>query len=76
MLGKAPTIKKNLRKFDGFEFEADSDEYKAKVEAAHKLDIAKLKALCDAFDIDKKGRCSKRVSITHKYALQCVCSIQ
>lgn len=55
VLGKAPTIKKNLRKFDGFEFEAGSDEYKSKVEAAQKVDIAKLKALCDAFDIDKKG---------------------
>lgn len=56
VLGKAPTIKKNLRKFDGFEFESSSDEYKKKVEAAQKVDVAKLKAICDAFDIDKKGK--------------------
>lgn len=49
-------IKKNLRKFEGFEFDAESDEYKKRLEAAQKVDIAKLKALCDGLDIDKKGK--------------------
>lgn len=48
-------LRKNLRKFDGFEFAVDSDEYKKRLEAAQKVDIAKLKALCEGLDIDKKG---------------------
>lgn len=49
-------LRKNLRKFERFEFAADSDEYKKRLETTQKVDIAKLKALCDGLDIDKKGK--------------------
>lgn len=54
-MAKPNIIKKNLRSFDGFAFDADSDEYKKKLETAQKLDIAKLKIVCDGLDLDKKG---------------------
>lgn len=48
-------MKKNLRKFEGFEFDGDSDEYKKKLEATQKMDLAKLKAVCDGLLLEKKG---------------------
>lgn len=59
-------LRKNLRKFDGFEFAADSDEYKKRLEATQKVDIAKLKALCEGLDIDKKGKCLKYYEFAYK----------
>lgn len=53
--GKVNVLKKNLRQFAGFEFEKDSNEYKKKLEAAQKNDIAKLKAVCEGLQLDKKG---------------------
>lgn len=54
-IGKPTLAKKNLRKFEGFEFDAESPEYKKRVEAAQKVDLAKLKVVCEGLDIDKKG---------------------
>lgn len=48
-------LKKNLRQFAGFEFEKDSAEYKKKLEAVQKNDIAKLKSVCEGLQLDKKG---------------------
>lgn len=48
-------VKKNLRKFDGFGFERDSDEFQEKLDAAGRLDIGRLKALCDGLGLAKKG---------------------
>lgn len=48
-------IKNKLRKFSGFEFDADSDEYSTKLEAVQKIDVAKLKAVCEGLTLDKKG---------------------
>jgi hypothetical protein len=53
--GKTNTIKKNLRKFIGFEFDADSDDYKKRLEATQKIDINKLKVTCDILKLDNKG---------------------
>lgn len=49
-------IKNKLRKFSGFEFDADSDEYNTKLEAVQKIDVAKLKGVCEGLTLDKKGK--------------------
>lgn len=49
-------IKNKLRKFSGFEFDADSDEYNARLEIVQKIDVAKLKVVCDGLTLDKKGK--------------------
>lgn len=49
-------IKNKLRKFSGFEFDADSDEYTAKLETVQKIDVAKLKGVCEGLTLDKKGK--------------------
>lgn len=49
-------IKNKLRKFSGFEFDADSDEYTARLEIVQKIDVAKLKGVCDGLTLDKKGK--------------------
>lgn len=53
--GKPNVLKKNLRQFAGFDFDKDSDQYKEKLEETEKVDIAKLKAICDGLQLDKKG---------------------
>lgn len=49
-------IKNKLRKFGGFEFDAESDEYTAKLETVQKIDVAKLKGVCEGLTLDKKGK--------------------
>lgn len=49
-------IKNKLRKFSGFEFDAESDEYNTKLEAVQKIDVAKLKGVCEGLTLDKKGK--------------------
>ncbi|KAG4069811.1 hypothetical protein HA402_006826 [Bradysia odoriphaga] len=53
-VAKPNMIKNKLRKFSGFEFDADSDEYSTKLEAVQKIDVAKLKAVCEGLTLDKK----------------------
>lgn len=48
-------VKKNLRQFDGFDFEIGSSEYKKRIESTQKLELAKLKAVCEGLQLDKKG---------------------
>lgn len=48
-------LKKNLRQFDGFDFDIDSTEYKKRIEATQKLELAKLKGVCEGLQLDKKG---------------------
>lgn len=54
-VAKPNMIKNKLRKFSGFEFDADSDEYNTKLEAVQKIDVAKLKGVCEGLTLDKKG---------------------
>lgn len=54
-VAKPNMIKNKLRKFSGFDFEADSDEYTTKLEAVQKIDVAKLKGVCEGLTLDKKG---------------------
>lgn len=48
-------LKKNLRSFDGFDFDTDSNEYKKRLESTQKIELAKLKAVCEGLQLDKKG---------------------
>lgn len=53
--GKTNVVKKNLRNFNGFGFDLDSDAFKKRVEATQKNDLKSLKAICDTLVLDKKG---------------------
>lgn len=55
MVGKTNVLKKNLRQFDGFDFETDSNDFKKRVESAQKFELTKLKAVCEGLRLDKKG---------------------
>lgn len=54
--GRAPEIKKNIRKFNGFAFEKDSKEYEAKKFNVERFTNDGLKRLCEIFDLEKKGK--------------------
>lgn len=54
-VGKTNVLKKNLRQFDGFDFANGSSEFKKRVEAIQKLELPKLKAVCEGLQLDKKG---------------------
>ncbi|XP_023265201.1 protein DEK-like, partial [Seriola lalandi dorsalis] len=52
------TIKKNLRLFNGFPFDAASEQYRKKREKLLKssnFTNAKLKVVCGVLDLEKKG---------------------
>ncbi|XP_023252330.1 protein DEK isoform X1 [Seriola lalandi dorsalis] len=56
--GKMATIKKNLRLFNGFPFDAASEQYRKKREKLLKssnFTNAKLKVVCGVLDLEKKG---------------------
>lgn len=56
--GKMTTLKKNLRLFNGFPFDADSEQYTKKREKLLKnshFTNTKLKAVCGVLDLEKKG---------------------
>lgn len=54
-VGKTNVLKKNLRQFDGFDFDVDSNEFKKRIESTQKIELAKLKAVCEGLQLDKKG---------------------
>lgn len=53
--GKTTVIKRNVKKFNGFDFKKDSDEYAKKIAAAHKFEVKQLKSICEMLDLEKKG---------------------
>ncbi|KAG7475917.1 DEK isoform X1 [Solea senegalensis] len=56
--GKMSSIKKNLRLFNGFPFDADSEQYNKKREKLLKnshFTNMKLKEVCGVLDLEKKG---------------------
>ncbi|XP_071325493.1 protein DEK isoform X2 [Trachinotus anak] len=56
--GKMATIKKNLRLFNGFPFDADSEQYTKKRDKLLKnsnFTNSKLKVVCGVLDLEKKG---------------------
>ena len=48
-------IKKNIKKFNGFDFKKDSDEYTKKVASLHKYEVKHLKSVCEMLDLQKTG---------------------
>lgn len=53
--GRANMVKKNLRRFNGFDFEDTSDEYKNRREATLKVELSKLKLTADVLDLETGG---------------------
>lgn len=53
--GKTTVIKRNVKKFNGFDFKKDSEEYSKKIAAAHKFEVKQLKSICEMLDLEKKG---------------------
>ncbi|KAK7886014.1 hypothetical protein WMY93_025635 [Mugilogobius chulae] len=53
--GKLSQIKKNLRLFSGFPFDADSEQFTKKREKLQKNTNTKLKLVCEVLDLEKKG---------------------
>lgn len=54
-VGKTNLLKKNLRQFAGFDFDKDSDEYEKKLKEIQKVDLPKLRGVCEGLQLDKKG---------------------
>ncbi|XP_066154579.1 protein DEK isoform X4 [Euwallacea fornicatus] len=48
-------FKKNIRKFNGFPFNKDSDDYTKKVESLKKNEVKILKTICEILDLSKTG---------------------
>ncbi|XP_055020175.1 protein DEK [Boleophthalmus pectinirostris] len=54
--GKLSLIKKNLRQFNGFPFDADSEQFNKKRDKLQKnFTNTKLKLVCEVLDLEKKG---------------------
>lgn len=53
--GKATMIKKNIKKFNGFDFKKDSDEYTKKIANMHKFEVKQLKSICEMLELQKTG---------------------
>lgn len=53
--GKTTIIKKNIKKFNGFDFVKGTDEYKAKLEGAQEFEVKQLKSICEMLDLEKRG---------------------
>lgn len=53
--GKTTLIKKNIKKFNGFDFLKDSEEYGKKLSSTQKFEVKQLKSVCEMLDLEKKG---------------------
>lgn len=49
-------LKKNIRRFSGFAFSADSAEKKKKLDKLTKYTVPMLKSICETLDIDRVGK--------------------
>ncbi|XP_035232868.1 protein DEK-like, partial [Stegodyphus dumicola] len=54
-VGSGNEIKKNIRKFCGFTFEKNSQEYERKKAVVEKLTAAILKHVCEVLDLERSG---------------------
>merc|ERR1712168_1042786 len=54
-LGQSHLIKKNIRQFNGFAFEKDTEEYVKKKERLVKMTIPELKLICTFLSLEKSG---------------------
>ncbi|XP_054709571.1 protein DEK-like isoform X3 [Uloborus diversus] len=55
-LGAEKSVKRNIRKFSGFPFDKDSDEYKKKLLMLNKYSTTVLKRMCLILDVDRGGQ--------------------
>lgn len=55
-------VKKNIKKFNGFDFKKDSEEYTKKIAMVHKMEIKQLKSVCEMLDLPKSGTKDELVS--------------
>ncbi|GJQ65992.1 putative DNA binding protein [Trypoxylus dichotomus] len=53
--GKTTMIKKNIKRFNGFDFTKDSEEYGKKLSGVQKFEVKQLKSVCEMLDLEKKG---------------------
>lgn len=53
--GKASMIKKNIRLFNGFTFDAESEQFNKKRDKLTKNTKSKLMVMCGVLDLEKKG---------------------
>lgn len=53
--GKTTLIKKNIKKFNGFDFTKNTEEYDKKIASAKKFELKQLKSICEMLDLEKKG---------------------
>ncbi|XP_072317387.1 protein DEK [Eucyclogobius newberryi] len=54
--GKSSLIKKNIRQFNGFPFDSDSEQFTKKRDKLQKnFTNTKLKLMCEVLDLEKKG---------------------
>lgn len=53
--GKLSMIKKNIRLFSGFSFDADSEQFTKKRDKLQKNKKSKLLGMCEVLDLEKKG---------------------
>uniref|UniRef100_A0A182WF48 DEK-C domain-containing protein n=1 Tax=Anopheles minimus TaxID=112268 RepID=A0A182WF48_9DIPT len=52
---KTMVLRRNLRKFSGFEFKPSSAAYRSRLQATGKLDVKKLAPVAEILALDKKG---------------------
>ncbi|XP_064804298.1 protein DEK-like [Oncorhynchus masou masou] len=55
MPGKIATMRKNMRLFNGFPFEVDSEPYIKKKERMTKITCVRLRTICKVLDLEKGG---------------------
>lgn len=48
-------VKRNIKKFKGYEWTIGSSDYKAKLEETAKMEMKQLRTMCEMLDLDKKG---------------------
>lgn len=61
-VGKSTMVKKNIKKFNGFDFKRDSDEYNRKIANVLKMELKQLKSVCEMLDLLKSGSKDEIVS--------------
>lgn len=57
-------MKRNIKKFKGYEWAIGSTEYKAKLEETAKMEMKQLRTMCEMLDLDKKGNVLHKIKIT------------
>ncbi|CAF4858910.1 unnamed protein product [Pieris macdunnoughi] len=48
-------VKRNIKKFRGYEWAVGSSDYKAKLEETTKMEPKQIRTMCEMLDLDKKG---------------------